>query len=58
MNRLLQLSNQIVSASNFDEDELNRLIFGPNYSMRYLTWKLMRENKEYQHHFHLKDYSL
>ena len=58
MNRLLQLKNQIVSNSSFDENQLNRLIFGENYQLRYIAWKVIRENKEYRHHFHLKDYPL
>ena len=58
MNRLLQLQQQIVSKSIFDEHELNELIFGVNYSYRHDAWKVIREHKEMQHHFHLKDYSL
>ena len=58
MNRLLQLREQVISKPSLEANELNTLLFGVNYERRDFSRKILRDNKEFRHHFHLKDYPL
>jgi hypothetical protein len=58
MNRLLSLKQELVSRTQFDREELNFILFGPNHKDRTYAWDVIRNNPGLQDHFHLNNYTL